>query len=870
MSLFKTKNVWSIYCEDDETFDQNSMVVSPLNSEADFIIIGSHHGVLRMFQPVLEMNEDALQTGFKASDLILEKSFSDPILQLGVGQLVSGSSLNQLAILHPKLVAVYSLVVKEGVAEHGVQYILKLMYAHPLKRSAANFTLGHFGGTLNRDFICVQSLDGLITIFEQESYGFCCFISTFLLPGPLVYVRKTDSFFTFGSNWFIQCYKYKNLYDAGHRTSDEEPSTTSTSVLSDWDYQMNEPILEMNVQELATKEYVVMILGEQNLYCLNLYGKLKFMKRFDFSPLCFTSYVLGDNIISIVISETSTVLIYQNTTLKWSAQLNFLPINIKRANLWNLKGCLIILSDDGRLECCYLGTEPSLFVAPPLNYQELDFEKAEEELASLTKAIKELSNDEIKLSNDFLDKQFTMNLQVDPELKTCTHEDSLSMAFNNQMCQLIIDIIPHNRVGELQLSIMVHRPLKCSPTTFFHSNFKEKIQFVCDIFLDEELEVPTLKCDVVASIITENGSPRNLTKYVMLPLGLVVKFSPPQKESEVKVNLSINRDLVPISVLFPDLMQDNPMEASGNAAGFANVTECGKTTSVLLAKSSQRYRIQSDSLVSLNLMVEQMVHRLGRYFQDDEGFSINFGGLLPISPLVSCVNRHFRVRKEVVRLQEKLSVLSSQYRLIEKRLVAKLKAKTPIPLTKLGILLNDTSMDISNTIEEFMEKNAELSKVQVELECCLNALMNLIRVMDVDKKLLILIESVFQPFVCDIENQNWEDVVECNLQYLLRTSLAKSEKDKLRAECSSFEEVQDITKMEKHLSQVLERLSRKMALETFNPPEEKGSPKLIEDEKQPIGLEIGKSSSRILSARARNSNALTRIPDSKAEGNEIV
>lgn len=34
-----------------------------------------------------------------------------------------GSSLNHLAILHPMLVAIYSLVVKEGVADHGIKQI---------------------------------------------------------------------------------------------------------------------------------------------------------------------------------------------------------------------------------------------------------------------------------------------------------------------------------------------------------------------------------------------------------------------------------------------------------------------------------------------------------------------------------------------------------------------------------------------------------------------------------------------------------------------------------------------------------------------------------------------------------------------------
>lgn len=147
-----------------------------------------------------------------------------------------------------------------------------------------------------------------------------------------------------------------------------------------------------------------------------------------------------------------------------------------------------------------------------------------------------------------------MNLHVDSELKTCIHEDNLSMALNNQMCQLTVDIIPHIRIEQLQITVMTRRPLKCVPMTFYRDNLEEKLQFVCDMFLDEEFEVPSLNCEVVASFTVENGSPRNVSKNVMLPIGLVMKFDPPQKDNLVKVNLNINRDLVPISVLFTGML----------------------------------------------------------------------------------------------------------------------------------------------------------------------------------------------------------------------------------------------------------------------------------------------------------------------------
>ncbi|KAK9889617.1 hypothetical protein WA026_006991 [Henosepilachna vigintioctopunctata] len=861
------KEVWTVHCEEEEYFDQNSMIVSPLTSEADFIITGSHKGVLRIFKPVLEIEEGVLQTGFKANDLILEQLFDAEILQLGVGKLVSGSSLNHLAILHPKLVAVYSMVVKEGATDHGVQYLLKLMYSHALKRSSANFTIGRFGGTLNRDFICVQSLDGLLTIFEQESYGFSCTMNVFLLPGPLVYVRKTDSFVTTGSNWFVQCFKYKNLYDAGHRTPDED-SSEAKSILSDWDFQLNEPALDLNVLELPEREFIILILGERNLYGLNSGGRLKFMKRLEYSPLCFSSYMLDSNVMNIVVSETGTALIYQNTTLKWSAKLNFLPVNIKRANLWNLKGCLVMLSEEGRLECCYLGTEPSLFVAPPLSYQDLNFEEAEKELTLLSKITKNLDNDETKLNGGTYEKQFVFNVKIDTELSTCIHEHNLRVALNHQMCSLTIDIIPREHLEELQITILVQRPLKCIPDSFFFYSLSERTQCRCDIFLNEDLDVPTLRCEVVATFVSDTGVPRNLTRYAMLPLALAMKFCQPQKESGIKINLNLNRDAVPVAVLFPGLMQDNPLEATGNSTGFTNVTECSQNVSVLLAKSSQRYRVQSDSLESLNLMLEQILYQLRKHFQDDEGFSITFSGSLPFSPLIVCVNRHFQLRKEAVSLQEALSVLSSQYRLIEKRLVAKLKAKTPAPLKNLGILLENTFVEIMTVAERLKEKTEELNKAKTYLECSLNAVLSLMKIMNLDKKLIPLVESAFQPFVHDVDAQSWDDVIDGNMQYLLRTCLAKSEKDRLRAQSTSFEQVKDISKVEKHLTQVLERLSKKIPLDIAHQSEEQGSENGTETQNEPIGISIGKASSRVLSARVRNS--IARIPESKAEGNEEV
>ena len=55
--------------------------------------------------------------------------------------------------------------------------------------------------------MCVQSMDGMLSFFEQESFAFGRFLPGFLLPGPLSYIAKTDSFLIVSSSRLVESYK---------------------------------------------------------------------------------------------------------------------------------------------------------------------------------------------------------------------------------------------------------------------------------------------------------------------------------------------------------------------------------------------------------------------------------------------------------------------------------------------------------------------------------------------------------------------------------------------------------------------------------------------------------------------------------------
>ncbi len=50
-------------------------------------------------------------------------------------------------------------------------------------------------------------MDGTVSVYEQETFAFTRFLPGALLPGPLKYVPKTDSFVTVSSARQVESYK---------------------------------------------------------------------------------------------------------------------------------------------------------------------------------------------------------------------------------------------------------------------------------------------------------------------------------------------------------------------------------------------------------------------------------------------------------------------------------------------------------------------------------------------------------------------------------------------------------------------------------------------------------------------------------------
>jgi len=95
----------------------------------------------------------------------------------------------------------------------GDQYVLETMYEHKFDRSAYQMVVGPFGGgSGSRDFACIMSLDGVVTVYEQQAFGFRTTLPNYLHPFPIKYVRSVDAFITLNADLCLVCYKWVLLW----------------------------------------------------------------------------------------------------------------------------------------------------------------------------------------------------------------------------------------------------------------------------------------------------------------------------------------------------------------------------------------------------------------------------------------------------------------------------------------------------------------------------------------------------------------------------------------------------------------------------------------------------------------------------------
>uniref|UniRef100_A0A8C3BB44 Bardet-Biedl syndrome 9 n=1 Tax=Cairina moschata TaxID=8855 RepID=A0A8C3BB44_CAIMO len=757
MSLFKARDWWSTTLGEKEEFDQGCLCVADVdNSGQDKIIVGSYMGYLRIFHPHPVKPGDDMQ----AEDLLLEVQLQEPILQVEVGKFVSGTEGLHLAVLHCRKLCVYAVSGTQGNVEHGNQYQIKLMYEHNLQRTACNMTYGPFGGVKGRDLICIQSMDGMLMLFEQESYAFGRFLPGFLLPGPLTYSSRTDSFITVSSCRQVESYKYQVLVfatDAEARQETVQQKRSSGKRLAvDWVLNIGEQALDICIVHFNQAVSSVFVLGERNLFCLKDNGQLRFMKKLDYSPSCFLPYCsVKEGTINTLVGNHSNVLnIYQDVTLKWAAQLPHVPVSVKVANIQNLKGVIVTLSENGHLQCSYLGTDPSFFQAPRIESKEVNYEEFNAEMKELQKIIREAMKTQDILPQSEKRRDLIVIAEVSPDL------DAESKAIDSEVKaevvpSVTVKVTVQSRVTAQKpnLSVCIQDPLAVTCDQFIFNDLEPDSSetVVLSVFLKGNFPPSELEGNCVVSCSTPTGIPKVAQCKFKLPLRLICFPAQPSKSANHKITIDTNKPPISFLTIFPDFA-DPSEDDQANVLGFQFLT--GSKITLLASKTSQRYRIQSDQLEDLWLITKELTLRLEEHFkkQNCKDFACTFSGSIPLQEYFELIDRHFELRLNAEKFRELLSERAVQFRAIERRLLTRFKDKTPAPLQHLDTLLEGTFREVIALADAAEENQANMFQAFTKLKSATHLVIMLISLWQkLNADQIAIMEAAFLPLAEDTQ-----------------------------------------------------------------------------------------------------------------------
>ncbi|NXN30141.1 PTHB1 protein, partial [Nycticryphes semicollaris] len=817
MSLFKARDWWSTTLGEKEEFDQGCLCVADVDNSGsgiDKIIVGSYMGYLRIFNPHPVKPGDGIQP----EDLLLEVQLREPILQVEVGKFVSGTEGLHLAVLHCRKLCVYAVSGTLGNVEHGNQYQIKLMYEHNLQRTACNMTYGPFGGVKGRDLICIQSMDGMLMFFEQESYAFGRFLPGFLLPGPLTYSSRTDSFITVSSCRQVESYKYQVLAfatDADERQEAEQQKLSSGKrVAVDWVLNIGEQALDICVVSFNQAVSSIFVLGERNFFCLKDNGQIRFMKKFDYNPSCFVPYcsVKEGTINTLVANHGKMLNVYQDVTLKWATQLPHVPVSVKVANLQDLKGVIVTLCDNGHLQCSYLGTDPSLFQAPRVESREINYEEFEAEMKKLQKIIKEATKTQDILPRSEKHRDLIVTAEVSPDLNAESRAiDSEVKA--EAVPSVTVKVTVQSRVAAQKpcLAVCVQAPLAVTCDQFVFEDLEPDSSetVVLSVFLKGNCSPAELEGDCVVSYNTPTGIPKVAQCHFRLPLRLVCSPAQPSKAANHKLTIDTNKPPVSFLTIFPDFIDPSSEDDQANALGF-QFSACSKTT-LLASKTSQRYRIQSDQLEDLWLITKELILRLEEHFkkQNCKDFTCTFSGSIPLQEYFELIDRHFELRLNAEKFQELLSERAVQFRAIERRLLTRFKDKTPAPLQHLDTLLEGTFREVIALADAAEENQANLFQAFTKLKSATHLMVMLISLWQkLSADQVAILEATFLPLAEDTPELGWEEAVDAAISYLLRTCLSKSSKEQALNLSSQLSMPKDTSRLKKNITLFCDRLAK--------------------------------------------------------------
>lgn len=332
------------------------------------------------------------------------------------------------------------------------------------------------------------------------------------------------------------------------------------------------------------------------------------------------------------------------------------------------------------------------------------------------------------------------------------------------------------------------------------------------------------------------GEPRVIHQALRVPLALACRVRPAVKNATHKLTLETPNvsEAQSLLELFSDFLYaqqsigidpDDVLGPSGamalgfefwtkeGALGFMPASSNPVVVSVIASKSGGRYRVQSDSFAAMSLIVRELEVRLqaklsGGAATNNAPRQVTLAEPLVLEAFFDELRAHYALRTEITERLSRLNDVSHQFRMIEKRLLARFRDRNPAPLGGLDSMLRESYNEIIKLADDVQMSQSHQRRQRETLDASVSLVTALAAMkysLDADNAALLRyhLASEYQ----ESTEQGWEDTVEASVTYLLKTSLAKTAKDSA-AMNPQMESVEDVEKVIKHIMIVFDRLGK--------------------------------------------------------------
>ena len=321
----------------------------------------------------------------------------------------------------------------------------------------------------------------------------------------------------------------------------------------------------------------------------------------------------------------------------------------------------------------------------------------------------------------------------------------------NQFNKKNLFIRSSEMLQNVKISIVCQLPIVSIPENACYSSIGGVPLEQDVIFHLKTAHIPSsLNVTIIATYGQSNNSTRVTEKKFRLPLKLIMKSINTQQQQQQRKQLPFkcvfdtSKPCVNLNEIFSEF-SDN-----GNANQLTIQFYGGHTISIQTSKSSNRYRLQSESFESLWLITQEFFSRINSHFKSHKDFSIAYQDNLPIEEYKQIIEKHLQLRSFSDRYKEMLEQCCVQLRAIQKRLLNKFKDKTPTTLDNLDAILEATYRQITTLADRHEQNQRELNLASQSLSCATNLYILLIALsQNLTQEEIEILEFVLTPQIID-------------------------------------------------------------------------------------------------------------------------